>query len=898
MWKKFFITILSIALLGGAAFVSGSLFAAGDSTLQFQTDEQKDHYVNDEFSYTLSSSRSDESILYLNRGELHGNGNTYQIAFNEDAVVAITNIKKPGVYQGEVIAEATDGQNGGSKEIRGMLSFTVYGIIYQNTEYQIPIKEKSRPETYGFLPDQVKEPLYTYSVDDESIASVDEEGNVTGLKEGTTTLHMNVYNKVKEEDHFLYQSDAQIHVVKAQERQVQSDNALKGENSGYYFLQSENVYADIKEEQKIGVFELAQSGSFTYQVEDSYAKEYEVRDQALYLLHGGSEGRHEVKVYIKPKDYDYTYVVTCSYEIIKQTKAADDSFAFRYEGKDTSSIVRTYREGSNSFQITSNKNVDEVRYQLKNESDSPYMSVSETGNVTIKKISEKPIVITALWRNKFYELNVVIEKADQTLSTPISEITISLDDGSFDPIIEGRYGNGSLIADVQGASDIVDLQYSATGSLSIKPLKVGDVVVEIYNDEDQNYKKSNVLTIPVHVSAIQSVQDQWIAREDWIHLEGEKGKNGWFTSAVTLSCDKEAPIKKFQFQKQAYDSLKLTENGDNTLPITFVNQDGKASAVVKLSVPIDTHAPHIVSIDEREAADHDWKKFIDRLTFQMTFGSGMIIDIETSDDLLNEATAVSGVKEISYRIYRLNDGKETLLQEGREAGDHLEIYVEDTGTHKVCASVEDEAGLQSGEVCNILDETHQETAVPSDNTGMILYSRAFSKGDCFQVHEVDEEALTAVKSELKLADSAFVTGYEIEWENQNPDVSSGEIRAVIPVSSHQAGVGTWYQKQGDGTYKEVNAGKVDHTQVLHLNSLNNIYYVQTGADVTGSSGFHLAKPEISLSLTQPEKNEVSKLLLRPLLYDEYDLKLLAIAVAGLISVCFIILLIRSGREEY
>ena len=47
MWKKFFITILSIALLGGAAFVSGSLFAAGDSTLQFQTDEQKDHYVND-----------------------------------------------------------------------------------------------------------------------------------------------------------------------------------------------------------------------------------------------------------------------------------------------------------------------------------------------------------------------------------------------------------------------------------------------------------------------------------------------------------------------------------------------------------------------------------------------------------------------------------------------------------------------------------------------------------------------------------------------------------------------------------------------------------------------------------------------------------------------------------
>lgn len=898
MWKKFFIAILSISLLGGAAIVSGSLFAAGDATLQFHSEDEKDHYVNDEFSYTLSSSHSDESILYLNSGELHGNGNSYQITFNEDPIVAITKIEKPGVYQGEVIAEATDGQNGGSKEIRGMLSFTVYGIVYQNQEYQITTQEKSRPETYGFLPDHIEKALFTYSIDDQSIASVDKDGNVTGLKVGTTKLHMYGYDGVEDEAHFLYQSDTLIHVIKPQEQSLQSDNLLKGEKSGYYFLQSENVYADVKEEQKIGIIELAQSGSFTFQVAKDQAENYEVRDQALYLLHGGNVGKHEVKVYIKPEDNDYTYEVTCSYEIIKSTKPADDSFMFRYEGKDTSSIVRTYQEGNNSFQITSNKSIDEVRYQLKNDSDNPYLSVSETGNVTIKKISDKPIVITALWHKKFYECNVIIEKADQTLTTSIPEITVSLDDGSFDPIIEGRRGNGSLIADVKGGNDIVELKYSAKGGLSLKPLKAGNVVVEIYNDEDQNYKKSNVLSIPVHVSPIQSVGDQWIAREDWIHIEGKKGKNGWYTSAVTLSCDAEAPVKQFHLQKETYQSLKLEDNGNNLLPITFSDQDGKASAVVKLNIAIDTHAPHIVSMNEREAADRDWKKFIDRLTFQKTFGSGMIIDIEASDELLNEGIVVSGVKETAYRIYRLQDGKETLLQEGKEAGGELHIYVEDTGTHKVCATVEDESGLKSKEVCNVLDDTHLDIAAVSDNSGMVLYSPSFSKGDRFQLHEIDEKAVDKVKPDLKAAESTYVSGYEFEWVDQSSDMPTGEIRAMIPLSSQLAEQGTWYQKQADGSYKVVNAVTVDDTQVLYLDSLRDIYHVQNSSTVTGSSGFRLNKQEISLSISKPVSTEVTKLLLRPLLYNEYDLKLVGIAAAGLISVCFIILLIRSGREEY
>lgn len=896
MWKKFCLAILSISLLGGATFISGALFASGDSVLQFHAEEQRDYYVNDEFSYTLSSSHSDELILYLNGGELHGNGSTYQIAFNEEARVAISHMEKPGVYQGEVSAEATNGQKGGSKEIHGMLSFTVYGIIYQSKELQVSLQEQLQPETYGFLPENVEKPLYAYAVDDKQIAAVDENGRITGLKVGTTGLHMSVYDGVKDEAHRLYQSDTLIHVIAQQKPQFQSGNALKGENSGYSFVQTENVYAKTAKEQKIGIFNLAQSGSFTYQVAADQADEYAIRDQNLVLLHEGKEGKHEVKVYIIPEDGEHSYEVTCAYTIIAPPQVTDDdSFAFRYEGKDTTSIVRTYREGNNSFQITSNKNVDEVRYQLKNESDQEYLTVSPTGNVTVKKISEKPVVITALWHKKFYELNVMIEKADQMLSTPITEITVSLEDGSFDPIIEGRKGNGSLIADVKGKNDILDLTYHADGTLSIQPLAVGDVILEVYNDEDQNVKKSNVLSIPVHVSPIKSVGDQWIAREDWLKLEGEKGNNGWYISDVTLSCDEKAPVPQFTYQKQAYETLTLTANGTATLPITFTNESGQTSAVVKLTVPIDTHAPHIVSISEHEAADQDWKKFIDRLTFQKTFGNGMIIDLEASDVLLNEDTEISGVKEIAYRIYRLQDGKETLLSEGREAGNELHAYVEDNGMHKVCATVEDEAGLRSSEVCQVLDEDHQEVAAVSENSGIVLYSRSFAPGDRFTVHEADETEIAEVRRTLHLPETTFIAGYA--WESDDlREGESADIRAVIPVSSHQEKGGNWYQKQSDGTIKALNTVKVDNTQVLYLDSLREIYYAQSDFDSAGGSRLHLAKAEIALP--QPENMEVTKLLFQPLLYNEYDLRLLAAAVVGLISVCFVILLIRSGREEY
>ena len=184
MWKKFCVSILSICLLGGATLISGSLFAADESTLRFSEN-------------TLTSDRSDETILYVGGGELHGGAFTYQIPFHETNIITISDIRKPGVYQGELSAEVKS--QGSSKEISGVLAVTVYGIVYQNDTMTMEPHQQLKPQTYGTLPSDVH-PLFTYSSDNEAVAVVNEEGIITAAKEGTANIHMVVFDGTADAD--------------------------------------------------------------------------------------------------------------------------------------------------------------------------------------------------------------------------------------------------------------------------------------------------------------------------------------------------------------------------------------------------------------------------------------------------------------------------------------------------------------------------------------------------------------------------------------------------------------------------------------------------------------------------------------------------------------------------
>lgn len=894
MWKKFCVSILSICLLGGAALISGSLFAADESTLRFSENTKEHHYVNDEFSYTLTSDRSDETILYVGGGELHGGAFTYQIPFHETNIITISDIRKPGVYQGELSAEVKS--QGGSKEISGVLAVTVYGIVYQNDTMTMEPHQQLKPQTYGTLPSDVH-PLFTYSSDNEAVAVVNEEGIITAAKEGTANIHMVVFDGTADADRRLYESVLKIEVAVAK-TETTKPQIQKGEDNDFRFIQTQPVAAENAEKQKIGYIEHPQSGTYQYELAEKDRKQFEIIDGELYVSGKQKKGKHHVKVTVT-SEQDKLYEVTCEYEVIAKADNSKEEFQFRYEGKAVSSIVRSYEAGNNSFQITSNKNLEEVLFQLKNEADAEYLNISQTGNVIIKKISKQPIMVTARWQDQEYECSVMIDKADQQISLPSSEINISPEDGRFDPLIKGRMGNGALVAKLISDEECISLSYSEPGGLVIKPLKVGSAKIEIYNDGDANYKKSNVISLLVHVREPEVLNKEWLGDAKWLNMQGKLGEKGWYTSAVTLSLQKDAPASAFHYSEESYQKLKWDYNGDATLPISFSDEQGVKSTVAKVSFKIDTHAPLITSISERKAADHKWKEWVDELTFQSVFGEGMIIDIHADDTLMDPEIKTSGVKEIAYQIYRIdNDKKETLLSEGVETGESVSIQIDDTGVHKVCAAASDHAGLKGEKTCQVLNDEAM-TVLSAENSTMLFYSRVFTDSDRIHVQSIDdtkpEDIVKIIPETEEITD---VKGFQIEWENHENAIANQPIQVTIPIVNQTKPAGYWVQRKGSG-YEPIVTTAEPTAQILHLSSLEPIYYVETKRSATaGQLGFYLAKPNDMLETAPNLHTEVTRVSFQPFTFAENDLQLVLYAAGAVLVVCFIILLIRSGREEY
>lgn len=890
MWKKFCVSILSICILGGAALISGSLFAADESTLKFTENEKEHHYVDDEFSYTLASDRNEEAILYVSGGEVHGGAFTYQIPFHETATITISDIRKPGAYQGELSAEVR-AQDGESKEIHGVLSFTVYGIVYQNDSMIMEPKQKLKPETYGTLPSDVN-PIFTYTSDNEAVAVVDDDGNITARKAGVTDIHMVVFDGEVDSNKRLYESVLRLEVAPKKEQGTQIQ---KGEANDFRFIQTQPVIADNSDKQKIGYIEHPQSGTYQYEINAADAKQYEIHDGELYVVSKQSKGKHSVKLFIQGQEY--TYELTCEYEVSTDDKKQKEQFQFRYEGENVSSIVRSYEEGNNSFQITSNKSLDEVLFQLKDEADAQYLNVSQTGNIIVKKLSKQPIIVTAKWQDEIYECSVMIDKADQTISLPASEVSVSPDDGRFNPLIQGRMGNGSLVARLISEDECVALSYSEQGNLMIDPLKVGDAQIQIYNDGDANYKKSNAITLLVHVKEAQTLNKEWLGNVEWLDIQGVKGQNDWFTSEVSITLKKDAPAKQFHYGDKQYQSLYWQDNGEAALPIAFSDEQKLKSTITKVSFKIDTHAPLITSISERKAADSDWKQFIDDLTFQSVFGEGMIIDINADDTLMNADIKTSGVKEISYHIYRVDGDKETLLTSGAGQGEVVSLQVADTGTHKVCAAATDYAGLQGEELCRVLDDAAM-THITAENTAIMLSSRIFSDNDHISVQSIEDANIEDIAPLFPEEQISAAKGFQIEWQNHGNAVANQVIQVTIPTITQKEPLGYWVQRSGN-SYKRISAVNTKAAQILQLTSLEPIYYVETKRSATaGQLGLYLAKPN-DLIETKPNLNtEVTSVSFQPFSFADNDLHLAMVGAGAMLIICFIVLLIRSGREEY
>ncbi len=887
MWKKFIVGLISICCMGAAAFVGGALFASGTSTLRIQDNEAGYHYINETFSYTVSSDQNDEKVQSIEGGELHGNKETFTIPMAEKDTFEIKELKRPGAYSGEVIVQVTDADGSNPKEMKGNLSFILFGKAFQKEHLIMTADETQQLNIYGDLPDTIH-PIVSYASADPSIAQTDEKGNVKAIQEGQTELFVYVYDQIQDDDHLLSQSSCTIEVLKQENEAVTFEDAIK--EHSYRFYQSDSVYANKEKEQKIGMIDLGNSGEHTYFVEENKQDLYEVRDGIVYSKKEDKEGKKSVLIYVLFQDTHQLYQVEVNYEVQKEGQLEKSSFVFRYDGTIVSKIIREFQEGKNAFQISSNKNMEEVSFRLKNESDSQYLTISETGNVTVKKVTSDPVIIEALWNKEAYELPIIIQKASQRIYTQSYDLNVNEDDGYFSPVIEGRKGSGALSAST--LEECVEVKTLADGTLAIQPIKAGTATIDVYNSGDDNYKNSNVITL--HVTVAPSNDESGYVQADMkqLHIDGIEGSNGWYTTPIHVSLAENTFIG-IQYQGKQRETFTLNENGEHSIPISLIDEQGKQSLPMKFTAKIDTHAPMIVSINERNAADTAIKRILDSVTFQSMYGAGKIIEIQATDALINQDIQNSEVGKIVYQVYQVNNQKETLIEEGTiHNQDQASIYIEDRQSHKICAYAQDNAGLIGEQRC--INAASEDTLIPltAKDSGIIMRSSDFKEDDDIRVLAATSKEIAAFSEAMKDISANEVIAYQFDWSGQNErTISAVEVSVpMVKDSTH----GTWYQKQSDQTYQKIDAQQQGDTQILHLQNLQEVFYVNDDDKVLQHMQL---KNTVQDTDVQNDASNVSAFVLKPIDLNKEDWKIFLYAAVALGIGLFIILLIRSGKEE-
>ncbi|MCI9312287.1 MAG: hypothetical protein HFE68_02870 [Erysipelotrichaceae bacterium] len=892
MWKKFCIALLAVMLLGSAAYVGNLLSAAEGSTLQFHSDDTHEHYIGNAFSYNVLGSRN-EQIVNIIGGELRGNGIMYEVPFTDGDSLSISGMTKPGIYQGEILAEARNGEQGELHEMHGILSLTIYGMAYRLEVNEAIVGETVLPSVYGMLPQTVNQPLYHYTSSNEQIAQVDAQGYVNALQEGECHIQMQVYDEVMDEEHFLYETSTLLRVQAETKSSWENEAALDAQEHGFRFVQAATLHAESQREQRIGHIELPQTGTYRYELSEESNARYELRERELFLIAPQAEGAYNVEISIIALDTNMRYRLTCSYIVSKADEKAEDGFLFRYEGKDTNSIVRQFQEGNNTFQLASNRNPDEVRFALKNETDATYLTISEMGSVQIKEVTTQPVMVVAWWNQQRYELPIIIEKADQVLSCTMDEITVSVGDGAFDPRFIGRFGSGHMVGKIVSGEDIVSLRYNALGDMSISPQNSGEALIEFYVEGDAHYRRSNTVSMRVHVLDRQVLSDDWLGDSAWLSINGEKGNNGWFTSDVVITLQDLQQAVQFQYEDQQYHTLTLSQNGNHQLPIRFINEQGASSTPARVKVKIDTHAPIITLIQEKDAADREWKRLIDRLTFMQSYGTGKIVTIEASDHLMNDTITTSGVAQIGYRIYRMDEDQDVLLAEAIKPSEgHIQIEVDDTGKHRVCAFAIDQAGLKGEERCQDLDDS-QLISIRAENSGMILSGDALTASSRFYVQPLSALQLQEAATQLGMEETGEnLIGYHINLDKEV--IHEGSLQAIIPLSATITQPVLWYQKQTDGTLVQLETQREQDAYVVQLESTNDIYYVEKGTQTYLRNEFRMDPVEETAANLQRSD---TRLALRPLSLMYRNAPILIMFSGGVLIICLLILLIGSANRE-
>ena len=308
----------------------------------------------------------------------------------------------------------------------------------------------------------------------------------------------------------------------------------------------------------------------------------------------------------------------------------------------------------------------------------------------------------------------------QVLPKPIE---IKIDDkekykGEVNPALTYQDFKNQLVT-WNGVQDVIqanDIKLSTTAKTNSNagsyPIK-GDS--NILNKTYPNYSfkfKEGTLTIKE-----DNIED------DWYHLEINDGNNTayegkWTNQDVNIISD-HAEYINLSLDQSTWkpNQVTVSKEGETNQSFWMKKDSGAITKEKKEIIKIDKTAPKVKGIKAKDT-NNKLQDIINKLSGGIFFKPGTAFEITTSD--AKDDLKVSGTKEISYKVYKLNTvvrSGEDLIKEGNLSVTKEKASItisETTGKYKVCVIPTDNAGNTNTESCHEVELKKIDVDVDKD----------------------------------------------------------------------------------------------------------------------------------------------------------------------------------------
>ncbi len=212
--------------------------------------------------------------------------------------------------------------------------------------------------------------------------------------------------------------------------------------------------------------------------------------------------------------------------------------------------------------------------------------------------------------------------------------------------------------------------------------------------------------------------------DDWYHLELDDGNNttytgGWTNKDINIISDHNEYIN-LSLDQSTWNPNQVTisREGETNQSFWMKKDSGAITKEKQEIIKIDKTASKVKNIKAKDS-NNKLQDIINKLSGGIFFKPGTAFEITTDDS--KDDLKVSGTKEISYKVYRLEPQARTgeeLIKDGTltVTNERASVTISETaGKYKVCVTPTDNAGNTNTESCHELEVKKIDVDVDGDD---------------------------------------------------------------------------------------------------------------------------------------------------------------------------------------